>query len=308
MNELDLSGIDPLRRDEVRRRIGILDRYLALEKHVTADAENHAREMGIGVQQFYRLASVWRLHRDPKSVGVGKRGRGLKRRDGVSPEARAIVQDVLREVGANAPLEHILREVHRRCETVDVPAPSRGALWTYVMDARGTSPIRAGEVKRIVVGRIWARLPTQHEGKLFFPEVAIAMTLPDRVIIGSDVSCDPRARASVSLALARGLASMPGALDEVDVLADAADVREVRAVHIARFGREPIAATQSISRLLSANLGRLVGGLGILHRGYTAKPERLVRARSARPLDEQTAVLEIERAVHRHNATIGRQP
>jgi hypothetical protein len=40
MKEVDLSGIDPLRRDEVRRRIGILQRYLALKSPTKADAEH----------------------------------------------------------------------------------------------------------------------------------------------------------------------------------------------------------------------------------------------------------------------------
>ncbi|WP_137864595.1 MULTISPECIES: hypothetical protein [unclassified Sphingomonas] len=74
MKEVDLSGIDPLRRDEVRRRIGILQRYLALKSPTKADAEHHAKQIGIGVQQFYRLAKVWRIKGEPEAVGAGTRG------------------------------------------------------------------------------------------------------------------------------------------------------------------------------------------------------------------------------------------
>ena len=49
MKELDLSGVDPLRRNEVRRRIEILNRHVALTAPSTAVAKAHAAQMGIGV-------------------------------------------------------------------------------------------------------------------------------------------------------------------------------------------------------------------------------------------------------------------
>lgn len=305
MSELDLSGIDPLRRDEVRRRIEVLERYLAIERGTRADAERHAREIGIGVAQFYRLTKAWRLHRRPDVVGAGERGRPKVRKDGVPQASRRIVDEVVQDVGANAKLEDLLMEVRRRCAAAGTPAPSRGALWTYVMDARATSPIRTGERRRLVVGRFWAELPTVHGDVIMFPEVAIALLLPDRRIVGTDVSLDPSKRASIALALARAFAAMGDVPADFDVEVSAADREEVLPVHLARLGREPARGGGSTSTTIVQNLGRVIGGMRVLHRSHAAKPERLLRARTVSPLDAATSAAEVELAVRRHNAAIG---
>ena len=304
MSELDLSGIDPLRRGEVRRRIGVLDRYLAIKRPTRADAERHAGEIGIGVAQFYRLAKAWRLHSKPQMVGVGERGRPRTRRDGVPEKSRSIVVEVIGERGADAKLADLLREVARRCEAAGTVTPSRGALWTYVMDARATSPIRTNEPRRIVVGRVWAELPTLHGDGNMFPEVTIAMLLPERTIIGSDVSLDPGKRGSAALALARAFATMGDVPADLQVEVSAADREEVLPVHLARLGREPLLGGRSTGTTIASNLGRMVGGLRILHRPHTANPDRLLAARSVAPLDGDTAGTEVDRAIRRHNAMI----
>lgn len=308
MSELDLLGIDPLRRDEVRRRIGVLDRYLSIEHPTRADADKHAGEIGIGVAQFYRLAKAWRLHRKPEMVGAGGRGRPKVRKDGVPPNSRQIVSEAINDLGADAKLEDLLKEVRRRCGAADTPTPSRGALWTYVMDMRATSPIRTGEPRRILVGRFWAELPTVHGKAVMLPEVAIAMLLPGRTIIGTDVSLDPGKRASTALALARAFATMGDVPSALDVEISAADREEVLPVHLARLGREPARSGRSTSTAIVQNLGRVIGGMRVLHRPHTAKPERLLRARVVSALDAATAAAEVELAIRRHNTALGNAP
>lgn len=301
MKELDLSGIDPLRRAEVVRRIAVLDRYLELDDPMASDAVSHAAKIGIGVQQFYRLARIWRIHHDPALVGAGKRGGRRTRRGGVAPEAAAIVADVIREIGAQASQSTILERVTERCDVVGVKAPSRGAVWTYVMDARSAGAVRNDGPARIAVGRIWAKLPVAFADRAIFPEVSIALLLPDRLVLGSDISCDPRRRASPSLALARAFATTKGGLDAVSVLADAGDIDDLSAVHLARLGTLPTPSPRSVSRVMSERLGRAVGGLGILHHVNRAKAERLLKAGSARPVECDAARAEIERAIESHN-------
>jgi hypothetical protein len=301
MKELDLSGVDPLRRAEVLRRIGVLDRYLGLSDPIATDAASHADEIGIGVQQFYRLARIWRIHRDPGLVGAGKRGGRRTRRGGVASEAATIVADVIRETGAQASQSIILERVAERCEAAGVKAPSRGAVWTYVMDARSTGPFRGDGPARIAVGRIWAKLPVAVGDRAIFPEVSLALLLPDRLVLGFDISCNMHHRASPSLALARGFAAAKGGLDAVAVLADAGDVDDLSAVHLARLGTLPTPSQRSVSRIMSEQLGRSIGRLGIMHRVHRAKAERLLKAGSARPVDCDAARAEIERAVSAHN-------
>ncbi|WP_294293737.1 hypothetical protein [uncultured Sphingomonas sp.] len=304
MSELDLSGIDPLRRDEVRRRIEVLDRYLAIKHPKRTDAQRHADEIGIGIAQFYRLAKTWRLHRKPQMVGAGERGRPRTRRDGVPPKSRSIVAEVIDELGADAKLADLLREVARRCEAAGTVTPSRGALWTYVMDSRATSRIRTDEPRRIVVGRFWAELPTVHGGGTMFPEVAIALLLPKRTITGTDISLDPGKRASAALALARAFATMGDVPADLQVEVSVADREEVLPVHLARLGREPVRAGRSTGTTIVGNLGRMVGGMRIRHRPHTANPERLLAARAVAPLDRDAAGAEVEHAIRRHNTAL----
>jgi hypothetical protein len=301
MKELDLSGVDPLRRTEVLRRIAVLDRYLELNAPVAADAASHAAEIGVGIQQFYRLAKVWRIHHDPALVGAGKRGGRRTRRGGVEPEVATIVAGVIDEIGAQAPQSAILGRVAERCEAAGVRAPSRGAVWTYVMDARSKGAIRIEGSARIAVGRVWAKLPVEHAGRTVFPEVTVALLLPERLVIGCDISCDPDRPARSSLALARGFAKAKGDLVALDVLVDAGDLDDISDVHLARVGTLPQVSPRSVARIMSEQLGRAIGGIGILHRVHRARAERLLRAGSARSLACDDARIEIERAIAAHN-------
>jgi hypothetical protein len=237
-------------------------------------------------------------------VGAGERGRPRTRRDGVPEKSRSIVVEVIDELGADAKLADLLREVARRCDAAGTVTPSRGALWTYVMDSRATSPIRTDEPRRIVVGRVWAELPTVHGDGTMFPEVAIAMLLPERTITGADVSLDPGKRASAALALARAFATMDDVPADLQVEVSAADREEVLPVHLARLGREPVRAGRSTGSTIVGNLGRTVGGMRILHRPHTANPDRLLAARAVAPLDRHAAAAEVEQAIRRHNAAL----
>lgn len=266
----------------------------------SVDAERYAEEIGISVAQFYKLARVWRMHRNPKLVGAGRRGEKRIRRDGISPEAKRIVAEAVDEIGAAAGHEIIYREVIRRCEEVGITPPSRGSVWTFVMDRRATSPAQDGPTG-ILVGRLWPRLPTIQSGKVVFPEVVIAMRLPQRVILGLDISTDPDRKPSAAVALARAFDGMGTIEEGLQVFVEAGDVEDITVVHVARLGHEPKPARTSVSRMLSESLGRVVGGMEIAHRKQNARVERLLQARSNNPLSGDAAVAEIERAVATHN-------
>lgn len=304
MEHPDLSGIDPLRRAEAQRRIGILDHYLAIRSPTVADTDAHATNLGVSVAQFYKLVRAWRIHRNPNLIGVGRRMGPRSRSDGIAVEVKQIVTDVLDEIGADAAHEGIFQMVDQRCKDAGFATPSHGALWTYAMDNRATQPTRMNEAKRVLVARFWAKLPTIHVGELIFPEVVVALLLPERFILGSDVSCDPGRKARASYALARAFARLPAEASNPEVLVDAGDIDDVAAVHLARFGYEPAPSPTSISRMLSASLGRVFGGLCILQQIQRAKVESCLRARSSSALDEHSATQEIERAVAAHNARL----
>ena len=88
MTEYDLSFVAPHRRNEVVRRIRVLDRFAAQPGR--AAAERGAAELDLGVTQFYRLAGIWRAGRRPEELTGA--GRPRPRRSLASPEQRQIIE------------------------------------------------------------------------------------------------------------------------------------------------------------------------------------------------------------------------
>jgi hypothetical protein len=212
------------------------------------------------------------------------------------------------ELGAQASQSAILKRVAERCAAAGVSPPSRGAVWTYVMDARSTSPAGNDGPAYLAVGRVWAKLPVVHGAHVIFPEVCLALLIPARLVLGFDISCDLQRRARPSLALARAFAATGAGMEGVSLLADAGDVDDLAAVHLARLGTLPTPSPRSVSRMMSEQLGRAIGGVGILHQAHRAKAGRLLRAGSARPLECDAACTVIERAVRAHNDARMTQP
>lgn len=61
-NNIDLTHVEPHRRDEVMRRISAIQQFNKVKGRKAA-AEG-AAELGLSITSFYRLAAVWKLTRD----------------------------------------------------------------------------------------------------------------------------------------------------------------------------------------------------------------------------------------------------
>ncbi|MBX9860501.1 MAG: hypothetical protein K2Y20_13070 [Sphingomonas sp.] len=72
----DLSFVAPHRRDEVLRRIAVLEQFAA--KPGRAAAQRGASKLGLGMTQFYRLAKVWLKHRKPERLAGAATARPRK--------------------------------------------------------------------------------------------------------------------------------------------------------------------------------------------------------------------------------------
>ena len=57
-----MTGVDPLRLGEVRRRVAVVKSYLALEEPTDAHRKDHAEQLGLSVNQFLALVRAWREH------------------------------------------------------------------------------------------------------------------------------------------------------------------------------------------------------------------------------------------------------
>ncbi|WP_294301040.1 hypothetical protein [uncultured Sphingomonas sp.] len=302
MKELDFTGIDPLRVPEARRRITALEEYLALPSPGTADAKRISKTIDLSHLQFQRLARVWRDHRDPRLIVVGKRGPNT-RSYGIAPRAIEISNQVIEASPADASVTEIAIEIERLCAVEEVAPPSRPTVWSYVRKARAAGRVPAAGPRRIVIGRMWFHMPVKDQPADAMPALLAAVLLPEGHVIAHRVSVDPLSPPSVDGLLAelsdrrsKGAAALPLVMDVEDRRAaeEALDAAGLSAVSGQR------SSTQTdLSRAFNGQLGPLT----VIHRRSKARPAtRKPETRLEQALDATEAVSVIEAAVASNNA------
>lgn len=128
LDQLDWSTVPEERREEIRRRIEIIDRYLAITRPTPEDRALAIADMGVSKTMFRVLVTSWRRTRDPaKMAGSQRSSRGRAGRR-LRPEVDAIVREVISHLGPDAPDKRILDEVARRCSAAALPTPSRDTV------------------------------------------------------------------------------------------------------------------------------------------------------------------------------------
>jgi len=91
----DLTFVDPDKREMVRRRIEVLEAFVAAPGRKAAEAA--AAKLGMGVTAFYRLAKIWRGSHRPEDVA--DRRRRMVRRSRTDPH----VLDIIRQTEKRNP-------------------------------------------------------------------------------------------------------------------------------------------------------------------------------------------------------------
>lgn len=306
MSEPDFSGIDPLRVPEARRRIATLEAYLALPSPTTADAVRAGAEIGLSRWQLQRLATVWRDHRDPGLIVVGRRGRS-SRDYGVPPRANEIADEVIAASAPDASTTSIAVDIEVRCAAEDVDPPSRATIWSRAREARARS--NASGPPRIVVGRMWFHLPVEGQPAGTMPTLLAAVLLPEGAIVAHRISTDalsppPVADLVSEVAARRAI----GALARELVIDD--DDRRAAAEAVAAAGVAPSPARRRApQKELSLALGGRLGRLAALYRRSMARPAtRKAATRFERPLAPGAVVTAIEDAIAASNAAAGAMP
>lgn len=300
MSEPDFSGIDPLRVPEARRRIAVLDAYLALPSPTTADAVRLAQNIGLSRWQLQRLAAVWRDHRDPKLIVVGRRG-AANRDYGIAPRAIVIANAVIADSALDRAVADVSAEIEATCAAEGVTPPSRPTIYSYVRKARAAAPATGPD--RIVIGRMWFHLPVKYQQADAMPTLLAAVMLPEAIVIAHSTSTDPAAPPSVT-ELVTQVAGMrtPGAPAR-ELVIDMDDRRAAYGV-MRDAGLGAIRGhRQSVQRELSRAFNGRLGPLDALCRRAKARPAtRKAATRFEEPLDCFEVAAAIDGAVAAHNA------
>lgn len=213
MQDIDLSGVDPRRWGETRRRIEIIREWIAGGRHTKQEGDEYAERIGLNYKQFMRLVSAWKKHGDPTKLdGAGmKRG---ERRDSRMPEATSqAVLDAIAALGPDARFVDVAAEAGRRCRDASTPAASTGMIHYLLMRARQQAGPRTGD-QEILIGRVGCRMPTIIEDRIVpTPELIVAVLAPEGIIIAHELVVESDRLAAAASVLSQVLAQvLPEAL------------------------------------------------------------------------------------------------
>lgn len=295
MQDIDLSGVDPRRWPEIRRRVAIIKEWIATGRHSKQEGAEYADRMGLSYKQFMRLVSAWKKHRNPEELaGTGGR-RGTPRESRMPAATRQAVLDAITALGLDARFVDVAAEADRRCREADAPTASTGMVHYLLMRARQQAGSRAG-LPEIVVGRVGCKLPLIVNGEVHAtPELVLAVLAPEGKIVAYRlVSADDR-----SAALAQVLTEVAALTSGAPALSPVVVGKE-----LAGRGTIPTLAVE-LKYSVEATAGRLaqllgshIGSIPIRHR-IRISSARLPQ--TAAPLNCEDAAEAVLIAVQAHN-------
>jgi hypothetical protein len=296
MVDVSLSGIDPARWPEIRRRVAILREYTALNRPTSTQTALHAERMGVRRATFYALARVWRESGDPRQVfGAGKRNATRARNEANDlPEASLkVIRDVIARLGTWAEDQALLREAKSRLAAEGL-MPAAAQTVRSIMDlARSNSTDPSPFPPAILIERCHLRLPLRQDDGMVLPAAWIAIAVPENVILTYRLGTDnapPKAGEVVG---------------DIRKIATAnAEVRPLVTPHptddVPGYAPGLIDGTRSLR--LRRVLGGAISGIVFLVRSRSAGGTMKLRNRFEAPLSMSDVDTAFADAVRRHNA------
>jgi hypothetical protein len=305
MKETDFSGVDPLRLPEARRRVAALNKYLDLPDPTTADAIRISAEIDLSRWQFTRLARVWREHRRPDMLVVGRRGPATRIYD-VDPRGTAIAHDIIDQAGPTGELASLAIQIESECASEGVLPPSRPTIWNHIRKARASGRGDLNGPPRVVIGRLWFHLPivSPQVGPTLtdMPVALVAMALPERTILSYVISLDDAAPPNTADLLTDLIAAWTPGADCRQMLLDPND-RRAAAPALNNAGIDYVRSWErSVQREISRALGGKLGTLKVVYRRGLARPKtKHIIQRQDERISAEDAVCAIEGAIEAHN-------
>ncbi|HEX8554581.1 MAG TPA: hypothetical protein VF695_07735 [Sphingomonas sp.] len=300
-DDVDLSGVDPLRRAEVRRRIAVVKSFLALAAPDDDDRRHHAEMLDLSINQFKALVRAWLAYPTASNIAQSGRSRGVPRATGprhLDTEARATAEAAVAKLSPDVTLVRAMGAVASACEARGLEVPKKTTVWKMMIAARRLQVDQSGRGV-IVVGRCWLRLPVMDGETLVTPSVALAVRAYDAAIVGATLRSDAVTGAAL-VALAASQPDMANIdIDEGFVNTHSADAQTIATLS------SPSVIRSRLSRIIGNRIGKV---RPIFKTGAEARPERLLRSRKDRPLSQADAAAVIRDAIDAHNAERGAGP
>jgi hypothetical protein len=215
IEDIDLSRVEPRRRDAVRRRIMALEEYDALRYRKSVDMDRLRKPLGISSPHFYKLWQSWRTLRDPVLLQGGNPKPRI--RDVVEDER--FVRDIMEEVPRDRSTEAKVLEIERVAKERGVRTRSRSALRRLVrrIDEESTAfPLLESPDGLIGLDVTAVELAVDDEGSAKLPLATVILHPRTGMVLSARLSLGRPSPATVADGLARWLdvvASKPAQRD-----------------------------------------------------------------------------------------------
>jgi hypothetical protein len=293
--DLDLTGVDPLRINEVRRRVEVVKSYLEVPQPDENDRRRHAGMLGLSVNQFMALVRAWREHGRAVAMSGAGAARGTPRASvprSLPERSKQVARSAILSLAPDTSLAGAVRTVTARCAALGLQAPSKSTIWNMMMALRRDSPVQSG-AGSIVIARCHAKLPVELEGHVFFPSLTLATDTGSGIISAVSVGYGEVEMPTIARDL---LGQSP--LTPIQAGRDVAAKGDFRGCRLIK----PSAARTATARVL----GRGFGSIDLIYQiSRSIDPKSVLRARKDTPLQVADAQRLICEQLTKHNA--GRQ-
>jgi len=219
--EEDLAFVDPERREEVRRRIAAVKRFLASPGR--AHATRLAQEIGLGPGQFYRLVNAWKATGRADGLAQAVRRHRVPTRAFDEREMRTIRR--LEAANPDAPVERVVAAFQTLVDEGTVRRRGLSTIRKAVKTARGDRLAGSAAGTGLLVDHCAIDLPVvSASGARTMPVAALVLDLGRRTPIGIALDAEGPSPTTAARALLHALGT-PGATDpDVDAVAITLDV------------------------------------------------------------------------------------
>lgn len=193
----DLSLIPPHKRDEVRRRIRVLNSYLKAPSVKAANAS--AADLGLSLSSFYNLARAWKAARADMLPGAG---RPRQRKDELTSDQRSVLEKVAKESSAKH-LERSVEDALSMAKQLEVVMPSVSSIRRHLrrMTLRDLPADSFAFGSMFAVDHVAVDLPVEDGDRVTMPVAAIVMRMEDAQIVGCHLTLEGPSPDSVRKAL-----------------------------------------------------------------------------------------------------------
>lgn len=211
-DEHDLTFVAPHRRAEVKRRIRVVEGYIAAPGVAAAQAA--ADQLGMSVSSLHTLVRAWRRTGKPEDL-IGS-GRPRTRRTEFADEQREIIAAAAAELPDNR-IQRVIERANEIAAKRGVKMPSWNAMRKRVKEELGPRlpPNSFAGGADIIVDHVAVDMPVLfNDGNVAMPVAAIVVHVANAAVLGAYISKETPSFGAVAFALKEAFeAGIPAAKD-----------------------------------------------------------------------------------------------